>query len=117
MVVTVLETLKHLNMDPESVTVAVQGFGNVGSVAARLASDAGMKVLAVSGSKGGIYRSDGLQIVTLEETRETPGQYLDFPGTENITNEELLELQCDILILAASENQITSRNAARIRAR
>ncbi len=116
-VITVRESMRHLNMDPFGATVAVQGFGNVGSVSARLATSLGMKVLAASGSKGGVYRSDGLDIPALEEHATRTGSVLEFPGAESISNEELLQLDCDILILAASEAQVTSRNAGRVKAR
>ncbi len=116
-VFTAREAMRLLNMDPAGATVAVQGFGNVGSVAARLSAALGMKVLAASGSKGGVYRSDGLDIPGLEEHVARTGSVLDFPGSERISNEELLELDCDALILAASESQVTSRNASRVRAR
>ena len=96
-VVTVLETLKRLNMDPGRVTVAVQGFGNVGSVAAKLSAAYGMKVLAVSASQGGVYRSDGLHLGTLEEHVTRSGSLLEFPAADRISNEELLELECDVL--------------------
>ncbi|MEW6350188.1 MAG: Glu/Leu/Phe/Val dehydrogenase [Thermodesulfobacteriota bacterium] len=115
-VISVREAMMLLNMDVTGATVAVQGFGNVGSVSAKLAAAMGMKVLAASGSKGGVYRSDGLDISALEEHAAQAGSVIGFPGAESISNEELLELDCDVLILAASEAQVTSRNAGRVQA-
>lgn len=116
-VVTMMEALKMEGIDPANVSVAVQGFGNVGSVAARLASEMGLKVLAVSSSKGGVFHGEGLDTAALIKHAEEAGSPLDFPGAENITNEELLTLPCDVLIAAATESQVTSKNADAIKAR
>lgn len=98
--------------------VAVQGFGNVGSVAAKLMSDAGATVVAVSDSKGGIYAEDGLgDISALIATQKERGFVPDGHPGRHITNEELLELPVDILVPAALEGQLHGGNAARVRAR
>jgi glutamate dehydrogenase (NAD(P)+) len=116
-VFTLAKALKLKGMDPTNATVAVQGYGNVGSVATRLAHEMGMKVIAVSGSTGGIYNSRGLDPVLLNSFREQTGCVGGFPDCDGITNEELLTVECDVLIAAAIENQITSRNADQIKAK
>ncbi len=109
------EALKHVDISIEGATVAVQGFGNVGSVAARTADELGMKVIAVTDVSGGVYNSNGLDIPRLinylAETRAVTG----FPGADSITNAELLALNVDVLIPAALENQITSANAGAVK--
>ena len=116
-VCTVMEALKHLEMSVEGVRVAVQGFGNVGRNSARLLQDAGARVVAVSDSRGGIHRDRGLDIRGVEEHKREAGHVGGFPGADSVSNEELLELDCDVLIPAALGNQITEANAGRIRAR
>ncbi|MEM9803889.1 MAG: Glu/Leu/Phe/Val dehydrogenase [Cyanobacteria bacterium P01_D01_bin.56] len=123
----VLEAMMaHLGRSPSSTTVAVQGFGNAGSVVARHLFDAGYTVVAVSDSRGGIYTPNGLDIPSLQkfkaETRAMQAVYCDgsvcsLVEHEVITNDDLLTLDVDILIPAALENQITSNNAADIQAR
>lgn len=115
--VTMREALKFKGIGQENVTVAIQGYGNVGSVAARMAHDMGFKVVALSGSRGGIYRGNGLDPAAVDRHAEGAGSMLDFPGADNISNEDLLILDCDVLIAAAVENQITSRNADKIKAK
>lgn len=114
---TLANALKLRGMDPENATVAVQGYGNVGSVAARLAHEMGMKIVAVSASTGGVYNSHGIDPTALNSFRDETGSVSGFPHCDAITNEELLTVDCDVLIAAAIENQITSRNADRINAR
>ena len=97
--------------------VVVQGFGNVGSVAARMCHEAGAKVLAVSDINGGIYSETGLDLPALIAHYDKKKTFDGFPGVKKIGNEELLELECDILIPAANENQIRGRNAGNIRAK
>ena len=116
-VCTVMEALKHLEMSVEGVRVAVQGFGNVGRTAARLLQEAGATVVAVSDSRGGIHRDGGLDIRGVQEHKRESGQVGGYPGADSVSNEELLELDCDVLIPAALGNQITEANADRIRAR
>ena len=96
-------------------TVAVQGFGNVGSVAARLLHEFGCKVVAVSDVRGGVYNPMGLDVRALRLYQQEHGQVGGFPGTEAVTNAELLELPCDVLVPAAIEGQITEANAGRLR--
>ena len=107
---------KELNL-PEKCNVAIQGFGNAGSYAALIWNKAGHNIVAISDSKGGIYNSNGLDIEKLMEYKKSTGSLSGFPESKDITNEELLETECDLLIPAAFENQITSDNADKIRAK
>ncbi|MBE9028344.1 Glu/Leu/Phe/Val dehydrogenase [filamentous cyanobacterium LEGE 11480] len=118
--------LPKLGRDPQSTTVAVQGFGNAGSELAALLCRAGYKVVAVSDSKGGIYAAQGLDILSVREykrsTRKMQAIYCDgsicnMGQARKITNEELLQLDVDVLIPAALENQITAQNVQHIRAK
>jgi glutamate dehydrogenase (NAD(P)+) len=111
------ETLKHLGLDFPDVTLAIQGFGNVGSSMARFCCEAGAKIVAVSDVYGGIYNPEGLDIPKLKEHVRQTGSVKDFPGTDSITNEELLELPVDVLVPAAIENQIHEGNANNIKAK
>jgi glutamate dehydrogenase (NAD(P)+) len=95
--------------------VVVQGFGNVGSVAARLLYELGCKVVAVSDVYGGIYDQSGLDVRALRLYFQEHGRLAGFPGTSAVTNAELLELPCDVLVPAAIEGQITDQNAGRLR--
>lgn len=113
----IFETLKkELNL-PEKCKVVVQGFGNVGGNAARIFTENGHKVIAISDSKGGIYNPDGLDITKLSEYKKNNGAMVDFPESKNITNAELLETECDLLIPAAFEDVITETNAGNIKAK
>ncbi len=97
--------------------VSVQGFGNAGSVAARLLSEDGASIIAVSDSSGGIYNSRGLDIKAVLAHKETTGTLRGYREAEPISNDKLLELDCEVLVPAALENQITMENAPRVRAR
>jgi glutamate dehydrogenase (NAD(P)+) len=97
-------------------SIAIQGFGNVGYHAAVAAQEIGCKVVAVSDSTGGIYCPDGLNPEAVLTKKENTGTVQNFKGCKNITNAELLELKCDVLIPAALENQITCKNADKIKA-
>jgi len=112
---TIREAAKALNMDLKGKTIAVQGYGNAGYYTAKLAKEQlGMKVVAVSDSKGGIYNPEGLDPDEVLEWKRKTGSVKDFPGATNITNEELLELEVDVLAPAAIEEVITEKNADRI---
>jgi glutamate dehydrogenase (NAD(P)+) len=113
----ILEALKHLGMDATKSRVAIQGFGNAGAIAARLMSEEGAAVIAVSDSVGGIHSPDGLDIARVMAWKKEHGTVQGYPGATDVTNGQVLELDCDILIPAALENQITPRNAGRISAR
>jgi glutamate dehydrogenase/glutamate dehydrogenase (NAD(P)+) len=109
------EYLKFKKM--KNPSIAIQGFGNVGGNLARILHEKKYKVVAVSDSKGGIYNSSGLDIKKVLEHKKETRKVSDFPGTKNITNEELLELKVDILCPAALENAINISNAKNIRAK
>jgi glutamate dehydrogenase (NAD(P)+) len=116
-VYTIVEAARHLGMDLTKARVAVQGFGNAGSIAARLIEEEGSTVVAVSDSTGGIHNPAGLDISKVINWKGEHGTVQGFPGATDVSNAAVLEVDCDILIPAALENQITSRNAGRIKAR
>lgn len=101
----------------EGATVVIQGFGNVGAVAARLFAGAGATVLAVSDTEGGVLNESGLDLDAVAENKSTHGTVVGTPGTRTITNEELLGLACDILIPAAIGDQIHRDNAQNVAAK
>ncbi|MCG0276054.1 MAG: Glu/Leu/Phe/Val dehydrogenase [Thermosediminibacteraceae bacterium] len=111
------EAAKKIGLDLTKATVAVQGYGNVGSIAARLLHELGCKIVAVNDSQGGAYNPEGLDPVALLEYKKKNKTVKGFPGSRDITGEELLELDVDILVPAALENVITSRNADKIKAK
>lgn len=111
------EICKHLKVDLGPASIVIQGFGNVGSNAAQIFHRAGKKVVGVSDVKGGVYNPKGLEIDALVKHRWETGSVAGFRGAEAVSNKELLELPCDILVPAALENQITSENAAQIKAK
>jgi glutamate dehydrogenase (NAD(P)+) len=111
-----LATLKHLGMPVEDARVVVQGFGNVGGGTVQLLHGQGCKVVGVSDVKGGIANPKGLIPHGLFSIRNRGGSVSDYEGGQPVTNEELLELDCDVLIPAAIEGQITEDNADRIKA-
>jgi glutamate dehydrogenase (NAD(P)+) len=112
-----LEALKYLHVQEETPTVAIQGYGTVGRSAARLLSEAGLKVVAVSDSKGAAHNPHGLDLEALEEHRRVRGQVSGLKNAEDLTNAELLELPVTVLVPAAVENVITGKNAGKVRAR
>ncbi|HEU0085888.1 MAG TPA: Glu/Leu/Phe/Val dehydrogenase [Candidatus Paceibacterota bacterium] len=101
---------------PEKCKVVIQGFGNVGLHAAKIFTEHGHSVIAISDSKGGVMDENGLDIEKLEEYKKNTKSLSGFPGTKNISNEELLETKCDVLVPAALENSITHENAEKISA-
>jgi len=116
-VICVREAAKHLGLKLKGATVAVQGYGNVGWNAAKIAHDMGCKIVAVSDSVGGIYCPEGLDPRYIYKHKSKTGSVVNCKGCKNITNEELLETKCDILIPAALENQIRKANADKIKAK
>jgi glutamate dehydrogenase (NAD(P)+) len=112
-----LAALEHLGMKPHATKVAVQGFGNVGSVSAMLLEEAGCTVVAVSDQYGGLYNPLGLPVRRLIEYRRERGRLEGFPGAEPTGSQGPLVAECDVLVPAAIGNQITSRNAGQVRAR
>jgi glutamate dehydrogenase (NAD(P)+) len=115
---TIREAAKVLGMELKGATAAIQGFGNVGSFGHKLAQDLlGIKVIAISDEFGGIYNAEGLDFYKVNAHWEKTGKVIKCPGTEPISNSDLLELDVDILIPAAIENQLTSQNANNIKAK
>ncbi len=112
-----LEAIKYLQLKEDIPTVAIQGYGSVGRSCARFLSEAGLRVVAISDSRGGVYNAKGLDLNALAEHRMVRGCVSGFKKAEDITNQELLELPVSILLPAAVEGQITSANADRVRAR
>lgn len=118
----ILEQVKEkLNLKPEQTKIAVQGIGNVGYYFAKIAQNAGCKVIAISDSKGGLLNQAGLNIEEVYQAKQKQGSLQDYAqnseGCHIISNQELLELGCDILAPAALENQITKNNAEKIKAK
>jgi glutamate dehydrogenase (NAD(P)+) len=111
------ESARHLGFDIKESRVGVQGFGNVGSVSARLLSDIGARIVGVTDWKGGVYNADGLDVGKLLGYAAQHGTVAGFTGGEPLTNEQLFGLDLDVLIPAALENQITVENESRIRAK
>jgi glutamate dehydrogenase (NAD(P)+) len=111
------EACRKLGLNPEGARVVIQGFGNVGSMAALQMRECGYKIIAISSLEGALYNPHGLDIPALLEYRQQHKTINGFPEAEEVDRDEALLLDCDILIPAATENQITSENAGRIRAR
>jgi glutamate dehydrogenase (NAD(P)+) len=116
-VYNILHALEDMHIAPARATVAIEGFGNAGSISAQLLAESGCRVIAVSDSKSGIHCDGGLNIPAVIEHKRDSGSVADFPGADAVTNAELLALDCDVLIPAALGNQITAANAGRVRAR
>jgi len=115
---TIREAAKDAGVRVKNGTVAVQGFGNAGSVCVNLLNDEqGAKIVAASDSKGGIYKADGFNPHALEQHKAKTGSVVGFPGAKAISNEELLELKVDILVPAALENQLGPKNADKVQAK
>ncbi|HAL56653.1 MAG TPA: amino acid dehydrogenase [Bacteroidetes bacterium] len=109
------EAVRHLGIDIIGATVAVQGFGNVGSVSSQLLREQGCKIIGVGDISGAFYNKKGIDIEKALEWVRTNRTLAGFPGAETMEPEELLELECDVLVPAAKEDQITPRNAEKIR--
>lgn len=108
--------MRDLDMVPERCSVVVQGFGNVGSITARLLHAIGCRIVGLSDINGGVYNPRGIDVPLALRYSQEHGSLLGLPNSEKVTNQQLLELPCDVLIPAALENQITRENAIRIRA-
>ena len=111
------EAMKKLGLPVEGARVVVQGFGNVGSLAAEQMAELGYRIIAVSSVEGALYNPRGLRIPALIDYREKHNTILGYPEAEPIDRDEALLLECEVLLPAATENQITSENAARVKAR
>lgn len=116
-VITTLEALKYLEIPVEGAEVVVQGYGNAGSIAAYLLQDHGAKIIAVSDSRGGIYNRQGLDARDVRDFKARTGSVVEYPGADGLTNAELLELECDVLVPAALENVLTADNADYVKAK
>jgi len=112
-----LDAIKKLGLDKKDLKVAIQGFGNAGSFLTQMLHDEGMKIVAVSDSRGAIYSAKGLNPKEVLEHKAKTKSVIDFKGSENISNEELLVLDVDILVPAALENQLTKENADNVKAK
>ena len=112
-----IAALEHMGLKPHQARVAVQGFGNVGSISARLLEEAGCTVVAVSEDYGGIHNPLGLPVKRLIEYRRRERTLRGFPGASEIGPKEVLEVDCDVLVPAALGNQLTSRNADAVKAK
>ena len=115
--ITTREAAKHLGLDIKNATVAVQGFGNVGSVSAQLISRLGAKIVAVTDWKGGVYNAKGLDVDKLAAWTAEKKTVAGFPDADKLASDKIFEMDVDILVPAALENQITMDNAPKIRAK
>jgi glutamate dehydrogenase (NAD(P)+) len=113
----IIEACRHLGIELDKARVSIQGFGNAGSIAAQLISAEKATVVAVSDSTGGIHNPHGLEINKVIAWKQEHGTVQGFPGSKDISNAEILEVDCEILIPAALENQITAQNAGNVKAR
>ncbi|MDQ6660660.1 MAG: Glu/Leu/Phe/Val dehydrogenase, partial [Chloroflexota bacterium] len=111
------DAMQEFGMRPGECRVVVQGFGNVGSISARLLHDLGCTIVGLSDINGGIYNPDGIDVPMALHFSKEHGTLLGLPNTEPITNSQLLELPCDVLVPAALENQLTGSNAGRVKTR
>lgn len=111
------EASEQVGFDIENTRVAIQGFGQVGAVAARMFFEAGCNVVAVSDSRGGVYSNEGLDIPELLAHKQATGKVADFVGSKPLPSEEMLECDCDVLVPASVQGVITADNANRIKAR
>lgn len=107
---------KEIGLDLSRANVAVQGFGNVGAIAADLIEDLGATIVAVSDSSGGLYDPAGLDLAAVREHKARTGALAGYPDADPVQNGEIIELPCDVLIPAALEDQITAKNASRVKA-
>lgn len=114
---TIREATSRLGIDLSEATAVIQGYGNAGSIAATLLQEMGVTIVGASDSKGAIYNPEGLEPEDLAAHKASTGSVANFPGSRSIPADELLEIECDILVPAALENVITSHNAGRIQAK
>jgi glutamate dehydrogenase (NAD(P)+) len=115
LLIVVREAVKRFKMSPANTKVVVQGSGNVGGIAALLLHEAGFKVVGISDVHGGIYNSNGIDMPMAQKYLQATRSFEGYSEAEHVSNADLLELPCDVLIPAATENQITSLNAERLK--
>jgi len=111
------KALRRLSIQTAEARVVIQGFGNVGGMAARLMARAGFKIIAIIQQDGAVYYSQGLDIAALMDHRKETGSVRGYPGAEHMDRDEVMFLPCEVLLPAATENVITSANAGRLRCR
>jgi len=111
------QTLALKGLDIRGASIAIQGYGTVGSVCAPILEDQGAKIVAISDSRGGIHNPDGLDAREVARFKKETGSVVGYPGADVINNQELLELPCDVLVLAALEGALHAENADRVRAK
>jgi glutamate dehydrogenase (NAD(P)+) len=116
-VIAVEEACKVKKISLRGASVAIQGFGNAGSIAAKLFSEKKARVIAISDSRGGVFNSRGIDPLKAMRYKERSGTVVGMPGTSRISNDDLLTMKCDILVPAALENSITLNNADQIKAK
>lgn len=114
---TVEVAAKQLNINPSEATVVIQGYGNAGSISAKILNEQGYKIIGVSDSKGGAYNSQGIDPSEILDYKTKTSTVKGFPKAEFISNKDLLELECDVLVPAALEGVITKKNANNIKAK
>ena len=113
----IIEAAQSIGLNLKEATAVIQGYGNAGSYAAKFLNECGCRIIGVSDSKGGIYKEEGLDPDAVLKHKEKTSTVINYEGCQNISNQELLEITCDILVPAALENQITQNNAANIKTR
>jgi glutamate dehydrogenase len=113
----IVEAAKYLNLKLDNLSAVIQGFGNVGSITAKLLHQHSVKVVAITDANGGAYDPKGLDIMNLIDYVNKNGTVMSFNDSKNITNEELFSMECDILVPTAFENQITGQTAPNIKAK
>lgn len=111
----IIEAANEIGLDLNGAPAVIQGYGNAGSYAAQFLNECGCRIIGVSDSKGGAYNEDGINPDAVLKHKQKTSSVINHKGTKKITNEELLELKCDILVPAALENQITGKNASNIK--
>ncbi|GAH51161.1 unnamed protein product, partial [marine sediment metagenome] len=114
---TVEVAAKQLNIHPPEATVVIQGYGNAGSISAKILNEQGYKIIGVSDSKGGVYNLEGINPLEILAHKGKTGTVSNYPKAKFITNKDLLEMECDILVPAALEGVITKKNANNIKAK
>lgn len=112
----VFAMLKRLGIPVEEASIAIQGYGKVGGFAAQLLHDSGCRVVAVSDVVGGLYREKGLDPEAINRYKRDSGTVVGFPGADALSNDELVEVECDVLVPAAIEGVITAKNADKVKA-
>ena len=115
--INIREAAKTIGLKLSGAKVVIQGFGNVGMYAAKFLEEMGAKIIVISDSKGGIYNPEGISVEKAIKHKQETGSLKGIEGAKEISNEKLLELECDILVPAALENQITKENAEKIKAK